>query len=282
MTVLSPSPESYDGLRSLVSARYPAMSGRLRQIAEFLLAEPDTVALQTVAAVAERAGVQPSALIRFAQSLGYDGFSEMQRVLRARLVERAPAYVDRLREHEPDVPGSPGQILSHFVQAGHHALDQLRESVDARALDAAVDLLAGAEVIHLMAQRRAYPVVAYMAYGVSHLGRRMQLIDGVGGMALQQARSMTARDVLVAVSFRPYAAETLAVAESARERAVPLLALTDSPLSSLARLGNVVLCVADAEFQGFRALTASMCLATSIILGLGQRILARDGAATVP
>ena len=47
------------------------------------------MALDTVARWRRGAGVQPSALVRFAQALGYDGFSGLQRVFRGRLVERS-------------------------------------------------------------------------------------------------------------------------------------------------------------------------------------------------
>jgi DNA-binding MurR/RpiR family transcriptional regulator len=278
MTVIAarPSaPASFDELRAAIAARYPELSPRLRQIAEFALAQPDDMALETVAVVAERAGVQPSALIRFAQALGYDGFSDMQRVFRARLLARSPSYTDRLREQASSLGDTPHEVLGHFVAAGHEALDQLRASVEPGALARAITLLAGAEVVHLVAQRRSFPIVTYMAYGLSHLGRRMQLLDGLGGMLAQQARSITARDALVAVSFRPYAEETLTVARQAQRAGAHVVAITDAPLSPLAPFGDVVLLVQDAEVRGFRALAASMCVATTLIVGLGQRLIGR-------
>jgi DNA-binding MurR/RpiR family transcriptional regulator len=79
---------------------------------------------------------------------------------------------------------------------------------------------------------------------------------------------------VLAVSFQPYAEETLAVARHARAAGAHLVAVTDTPLSPLAPLGNVVLCVEDAELRGIRALTATMCLAASLVVGLGHRLTA--------
>ena len=74
-----------------------ALSGRLQQIAEFVLDHPTEVALGTVAEVAERSGVPPSAIVRFAHALGFGGFTEMQQVFRSRLVAGvAPSYKARL------------------------------------------------------------------------------------------------------------------------------------------------------------------------------------------
>ena len=45
-----------------------------------------------------------------------------------------------------------------------------------------------------------------------------------------------------------------------------MIALTDSPLSSIARRAALVLDVKDAEVKHFRFLTASLCLAQILVL----------------
>src|SRR4029453_8015360 len=88
---------SYDALRGAIASRHRELSGRLQQIAEFVLDHPTDVALGTVAEVAQRSGVPPSAVVRFAHALGFGGFTEMQQVFRARLVDGvAPSYKSRL------------------------------------------------------------------------------------------------------------------------------------------------------------------------------------------
>jgi DNA-binding MurR/RpiR family transcriptional regulator len=269
-------PAGFDELRALISARYPTLSGRLKQIAQYALAHPNDLALETVAVVAERAGVQPSALIRFAQALGYEGFSDMQRVFRARLVERSPTYAERLREQAGEMR-RPAEVLGHFVSAGHKALDHLLESVDPQTLERAVTLLAGADIVHLAGQRRAFGTVAYLAYGLGHLGRRTVLIDGLGGMLAHQARNITARDTLLAVSFTPYSEETQNVIRAAKEAQASVVVITDGALSPLVKYGDAVLFVEDAEVRQFRALTASMCLAVALVVALGQRMVEGEG-----
>ncbi|WP_247968021.1 MurR/RpiR family transcriptional regulator [Bradyrhizobium sp. 195] len=70
---------SYDELRGAIAQRHRALSGRLQQIAELVLDHPTDVALGTVAEVAQRSGVPPSAIVRFAHALGFGSFTEMQR-----------------------------------------------------------------------------------------------------------------------------------------------------------------------------------------------------------
>src|SRR5690606_22806912 len=89
-------PRTYDELREAISRRYADLPGRLRQIAEFALHHPNDMAFGTVATIAERAGVQPSSIIRFANSFGLPGFSDMQTLFRSRLVSGAPTYRERI------------------------------------------------------------------------------------------------------------------------------------------------------------------------------------------
>lgn len=268
--------ETFDELKIKISSEHDRLSKRLRQIAEFAIAEPDQMALETVATIGNRAKVQPSTLIRFAKHFGYDGFSDMQRVFRSRLIDRALTYSQRIREAQAGgiTPTLTGDVLAHFVEADHAALQHLRAETPPVDLDVAVELMAQAEIVGVVAQRRSFPIAAYLAYGLTHLGRRAHLIDGVGGMGAEQARLLGPRDLLIAISFKPYAPETLETVAAAAQRGVKILAMTDTALSPLPPLAAVSFEVEEASLHGIRSLTASMCLAVTLVVGLGQKLAA--------
>jgi DNA-binding MurR/RpiR family transcriptional regulator len=67
----------FAALREALMARHEKLPKRLRQVARFALDHPDDIALGTVTEVARGAGVQPSTLVRFAQTLGFAGFSDL-------------------------------------------------------------------------------------------------------------------------------------------------------------------------------------------------------------
>lgn len=273
-----PLPRTFDELRAEISARHSGLSRRLQQIAEFALENPNDMALETVAVIAERAEVHPSSLIRFGNAFGYDGFSDMQRVFRSRLVDRVPSYSERIRTLRSEVDGGDGAAgsLDHFAEAGIRALEHLRDVTRPESLEAAIDILADADIVHVVAQRRAFPVAAYLAYALSHLERRSHLLDGVGGMMAEQVHTMAPGDALLAISYKPYATDTVKAARAAKDAGIPVIAVTDNPLSPLTPLAAVSFEVEEAQVQAFRSLTASMCLAMSLVVGLGQRIATLD------
>jgi DNA-binding MurR/RpiR family transcriptional regulator len=277
MTQLLP-PTNYADLRATISARHDQLSKRLRQIAEFSLAHPNDMALETVSAIAERADVQPSSLIRFAKAFGYDGFSTMQRIFRARLTERQPSYSERIKalKKQSDTPVSAINTLDRFTEAATHALQHLREETRPELLERAVELLTQSERISVIGQRRAFPVASYLTYSLSHLGRRVSLIDSVGGMAYEQAQNLSPDDLLLAISFQTYAPDTLAIATQARKQGSKIIAITDGPLSPFAALADVCFEVEEAQVQSFRSLSACMCLSLALVVCLGHRL---DGSA---
>jgi DNA-binding MurR/RpiR family transcriptional regulator len=270
--------QTFEELKQEISAQHARLSRRLRQIAEFAIAEPDHTALETVASIAASAKVPPSSLIRFAKHFGYDGFTDMQRVFRSRLIDRASTYKQRIRESGGSRPAdlnSPGGVLRQFVEADVAALQRLGEDAREQDLQRAIALLADARLIGLVAQRRSFPIAAYLFYALSHLGRQSLLIDGIGGLQAEQLQLLGKHDAIIAASFPPYAPETLSIVTAARQRGAKVIAITDPKLSPLALEVDVCFEIEDGQIQGIRSLAAPLCLAVALVVGLGQDIEAR-------
>ena len=269
-------PTDFDTLKASISERYDSLSKRLQQVAEYALAYPDDMALETIAIIASRAKVPPSSLIRFSKALGFDGFSHMQRLFRDRLVARAPTYGERIRrlsaECLPDGRPLPSMMLHDVAAAGIEGLERLHQDMPLVDLQAATAMLGRARLIHVVAQRRAFPVASYLAYLLNEMDRPAILLDGVGGMLGQQARAISPDGALVAISFQPYAAEVAALAERCRAEGVPLIGITDGQLSPLARLADVSFEIVESEAHGFRPLISAMCLALTLSVSLGHHL----------
>lgn len=264
---------SYDELRGAIAQRHRALSGRLQQIAEFVLDHPTDVALGTVAEVAQRSGVPPSAIVRFAHALGFGGFTEMQQVFRNRLVAGvAPSYKSRLarmKSEEKSVLGrKPAAVLSRFVSEAQSALVTLSQSVHNRELDAATALLAKARDIYLLGLGGSFPVATHLAYVLRKLGRRVVLLDGLGGSIHEQSHAATSEDALVAISFRNYYPDTARLFPELIARRVPAISITDSLLSPIVEGASVVFEIQDMPEPALRTLVAPMCLVQALAIGL--------------
>jgi DNA-binding MurR/RpiR family transcriptional regulator len=267
---------SYDELKQAIGAEYPRLSPQLQRIARFALERPHDLALGTVAAVARANEVQPSSMIRFANALGFSGFSQMQQVFQGHLVERSGSSyrerIDRLRRAPQGAAARGTGVLHQFVGEAMGALSHLEDSVRAADLDAAVSLLASGKPIHVLAQRRAFPVACYLAYGLNQLELPVRLLDGVGGMLHEFSRGIGAGQVLLVASFRSYTPDVIDCARACGERGAKVLAITDSALSPLKPLATVCFELGAGVYPAFRSLVAPLCLAQALVVSTGHAL----------
>jgi DNA-binding MurR/RpiR family transcriptional regulator len=237
------------------------------------LEHPDEIALGTASGVAERARVQASTLVRFAQSLGFAGFSELQGVFRTHMRARWPDYSERLKalhENARD-SGDPMNLLNGFADSAASSITSLREVTRREDLDRAIALLAKAATIYLVGQRRSFCVSHYLAYALAQLGVRATLIDNVGGLGPDQLALASEADAAIIVSFAPYSPVTVGLAQVARKRKTPLVVVTDSALSPIAGIADARFEIIESDFGAFRSLAATFCLAMTLAVGVAEK-----------
>lgn len=265
-------PRDFPALRALIVARAPSLPRRLTQVASFALDNPDDIAFGTAASVAQRSGVQPSTLVRFSQALGYQGFSDLQEVFRARLRDRVPSYEERLKQlREHGGASKSGLLLQGFADAAERSVADFRLKLAPETLDSAVEILAKAETIYLVGLRRSFPITSYMAYAMGKLGIRNMLVDGIAGLGAEQIGFISPRDAVLAISFTPYASETVTLAHAAKARNAKVVSITDSIFSPIAPIADAWLEIVEADFEGFRSMAATMALAMTLTVAVASR-----------
>lgn len=264
-------PRDFQTLKSLIMDRKPDLPKRLAQVAVFALDNPDEIAFGTAASIAEKSQVQPSTLVRFAQAIGYGGFSDLQAVFRERLRERGSSYEERLET----IVGSMGdngvnQIFSGVIAAATASIDQMVSRVSAQQFEEAVALLANAQTIWLLAQRRSFPVTTYMSYMLGKMKVRSQLVSSPFGVEPEMMEFASKSDAALAISFAPYSSGTIEHARILNRLGVPIISITDSAFSPLTAMSNLSFEIAESDFAGFRSITATMALANAIAIGIGE------------
>ena len=268
---------SVDQFIARITAEYEQLSKQLKVIAKYVEQHRDHIGLEGIQQVAAQCQVQPSAVVRFAKHFGFSGFSEMQAIFRAGLTRQlAPSrnYQARIRDIIDSGSGSLSsvEIAREFLagsQAGMHELDA---NLDEQAFKQAVDMLRETDCIWIAASRRSFPVAVYLDYALQHTDKRVCLMSGLGNMHLGQMRSVRPGDVMIAISFAPYAEETRAAVNLAVERGARLIAITDSRMSPLIKGAEAALLVQDDSTFGFRALTSTMGLAQSLFIALAYAL----------
>lgn len=279
-------PVDYEELIRVIHDRHDGMSKTYQKIAVFLTQNPNDVAVQSVNAIAERCGIHASSFVRFAQSFGYRGFKELQALFQRRLATAAPGFEARVKalgnELERREDHSEFGFLRDLVVRDIASLQGLLESIEQDALAKAAELLHRSDTIYLLGQLRSEAVVELLRYVLTMLGKRCVLLDPGGGLATHMARTITERDVLLAVSFRFYAKEVVTIAEEVARAGVPIVAISDSTLSPLAKTATVLFPVPEHDYTFSRSLAAPMCLAQALVVGVAARVQHNDKSPRIP
>ncbi len=280
-------PKNYEGIVNLITAEYPKLSQGYQQVARFLTQNPNVIALESINAIASKCNVHPSSLVRFAQNLGYSGFKELQGVFQTRLATAAPGFRERISALETELSKnvSHGNLgfLKDLVVRDIASLQGLLEGVTEEVLASAAKLLTSAQTIYIAGQLRSEPIAILLRYLLTMLHRKVVLLDPSGGLAQEMALTMGERDVLVAIAFRHYAKEVVSIAEGAVGSGTPIIAITDSHLSPLAKDADVLFTVPEDEYTFSRSLAAPMCLVQCIATSAAARLQPnRESAPRIP
>jgi DNA-binding MurR/RpiR family transcriptional regulator len=258
-------PQNYEGIVNLITSEYATLSAGYQQIARYFTQNPNVIALESINAIAAKCRVHPSSLVRFAQNFGYSGFKELQAVFQTRLATAAPGFRERIGTLETELSrnidhGNLG-FLKDLVVRDIASLQGLMESISEPMLTSAAKLIVEAETIYIAGQLRSEPIANLLRYLLTMLRRKVVLLDPSAGLAQEMAMTMGEKDALIAIAFRHYAQEVVLIAEHASASHVPIISITDSPLSPIAKNAQVLFTIPEEEYAFSRSLAAPMCLA---------------------
>ena len=214
--------------------------------------------------------------MRFAQALGYPGFKDLQELYQRRLSTAAPGFEARVRALEGELGAredrSEDGFLRDLVVRDVASLQALLTEIAPGTLARGVDLLEKAEVVYLIGQLRSSPVCDLLRYVLTMLGKRCILLIPAAGSPRTWRAPSASRTSWSRVSFRFYATEVVNVVEAASAAEVPIIAITDSTLSPLAKCARALFAVPEHEYTFSRSLAAPMCLAQALTVALAARL----------
>lgn len=192
----------------------------------------------------------------------------MQRLFRDTYSQRWPNYATRLENLKARGADSAPALLAEFVEAGHLSLENLANTVDSQVLEAVVGILAKASMIHVIGLRRAMPVASYLAYTFEKMDIPAMLHAALG--KLDHRHAIRPGDALIAITFTPFSQETIDLAGYAHSQGNQIIAITDAGEGPLTEIGAKILRVSEVDVGAFRALSATLSLATSLAVAVGS------------
>ena len=246
---------------SIVEA-FDILPPQLQTAARYMLDCPDDVALLSMREQARRAGVPAATMTRLAKRLGLEGYDQVREL-----------YAGAVRAGTLGFAGKAGAQVEAQKLRGERALASdmaltlsrqiaaLAEPESLERLAAAAGRLHEAQRVYCLGLRSCHAAAWHFHYMLSLLGDKTVMLDDAGGTGLDAIRDAGAGDVVLAASVEPYARATIEGAQYAAARGVPVVALTDSEVSPLARVAAAAILVATESPSFFHTMTPLLAVA---------------------
>ncbi|WP_296248049.1 MurR/RpiR family transcriptional regulator [Pseudomonas sp. UBA4194] len=275
-TAIAPA-QTAEQLLQQITRDYDDLPRQLKRIASYMTQQSERIMVDRISDIARECEVQPSAIVRFSQRLGFSGFSEMQALFRQAYTQKASPvqnYQQRIRHLIDSKSRSTRSVdlARECVSATLSGIERLERELDGDAFETATELVANAENIYVVGVRRSFAVADYLVYNLQHTNKRIHLVSGLGGSYREQMRSVRADDLVIAISFTPYGKETQHCLRIAQLHQAKTLVITDSNLSPLAKRADSVLLVNEGSSFAFRSLSATLCLCQALFIAVAYRL----------
>jgi DNA-binding MurR/RpiR family transcriptional regulator len=247
--------------------RYDRLTQSQKRIAEYIVEHSQAVAFSTVDQMAAQLDVNPSTIVRFTYRLGLNGFPDLQERMRELVRGQLSRTGDPINEsqvaHHLDGT-SFGASLSHDWQNLHRTIAGL----NADAFGRAVNLLARARRVYVVAGFSTFPVAHYFALILDRLRSDISLLASHDAFATPRLVEMKPEDCVLAFTFPRYASATHRVVTWAKDNKAKVIAVTDSPISAVGQIADVVLLAASAGTGMQNSMVAPMAVANALLNGL--------------
>ncbi len=230
-------------IKDRIAKAMPDLTPSYRQMADYVLAHSFRAATMTIDELAEATGVSVATANRFAHTLGFSGFPAFRAEL-VRGFESALAPVERMRD-ELTRRATCAEVMAASLADNQANIETIRQSLPADVCEQIVAAILGARRVLVVGFGTSGYLAGMLTHGLElHCGH-VQSLAGVGGPA-HGARTLfrlQPQDAVVVISFPRYVKDSIIIARKARERGARIVALTDSPTSPLAALGDLTLYV---------------------------------------
>lgn len=246
------------------SAALATLSKAERRVARALLADYPSAGLASAARLAERAEVSPPTVLRFAQTLGFEGFTDLQVALRAELSEQSSGPITRL----PDAPAAGGALdqMLTLARAQLARSDDTLAHLPASSLEAAVALLADANrPLHLHGGRFSRLLADHLALHLEQLRPGVRLLSEPTGRDLGTVMDLSRRDVVVLFDYHRYHRSAADLAAHVHRAGATLLLITDDLACPVAPDAEVVLAASSSVGSVYQSMAAGFLLTELLV-----------------
>ena len=249
-----------------LSSEWEALTPEAQKAARYVLENPQDVGVFTVREVAEAAQVKPNTVVRMARQAGFQGYEDLRAPFRDAIRSSSFNFADRARWLQKVAKsGDLGELYADLAQAAMGNIEETFAAIEPEALRRAAEAIWNSRTTYVLGVGVNNGNARNFAYLASTGMMSFQPIPNAGTTAVDELAWSDARDVLIAMTIRPYRSEVVAAVRVAREQGVQVIAISDSAVSPIVRSAQHSFIVATDTPQFFPSSVATTALLETLL-----------------
>ena len=250
-----------------LAAAQSSLSPMARRVVRFIDQNRLATLASSAADLATSIGTSDASVVRAVQALGFEGLSDMRQALVSSLGSRStPA--DHMRRTLADVGESTDRAIEMVLETQREALDALQSPAVHTHIAAAVAALHRAERITVFGIGPSAALARYAVVMLGRTGRPASILDATGIGLADQLLGLHAGDAVLVLAYTHPYREVVAVFTEAHRLGIPVVLITDSENSKLARFADVVVPARRGRAERVALHGATLVVLEAVILGL--------------
>lgn len=244
------------------------LSPRLQLAAKYIVDNSNEFGMDPIRASAEKIGVSANSLVRLANHLGFESFDELREPFRKSLVSRHDAsegeeWINRLAG-EGEFGGAHARTVRNEIDI---VMRSLRLLTPEKA-ETAVSMLMNSRNAYVTATRATYALAYYFHYVGRMALPNLHLIPRHMGSPVDEMILAGEEDVLLAITFPPYSADTISALRQAKRNGTRVILISDSELIAPAIEVDLFLKVSLQSQHHFGCFSGAMVVLESLLFHL--------------
>ncbi len=222
-----------------IEEKIPVIFKAERKVADFILANPEEAVQLNVSEIANASDVSEATVIRFCKHVGFRGYNHMRISLSRDLGRRYYFAVDGTTT-EPD------REFQNFFKVVAANMLKIGDAMDLDVLQNAANALRNAATVHVIAVGNTNPIAQYMGYRLNRLKIR-SFAAFSPEYAMMQIHLSQPGDVILAISQSGCSKQVVSVLTVAKEKGLPIVAITAHRYSPVSNLSDYLLLAASGD-----------------------------------
>lgn len=220
---------------------YHTLKNAEKKAADYMLDYPEQITEETIGEAALRAGCSEATFVRLAKKLGYSGYLQLKQacseIYRRDEPEENRIY-DDIRSQD-----SCSMVIQKVFLAAIQALEDTRRLIDDSRYKNSLNAVIKARRILALGAGDAY-IAAYLAYlKFSRIGMDV-ICPSDYDVQLLEASKLNEQDVVLLISHSGNTKTLYQAAQTAKKKGVFLIAVTNYPLSPIAKIADEMILTA--------------------------------------